>query len=53
MHGNATTALHLDVIRVLVDAGADATVHDATHDATPAGWAEHGGHTAAVALLTR
>jgi ankyrin repeat protein len=59
-HGNDTTALHLaaesghlDVIRALLDAGADVAVHDATHDSTPAGWAEHSGHTDAVALLQR
>lgn len=59
-HGNGTTALHLAaegghlaVIRVLLDAGADVTVHDRTHDATAAGWAEHAGHADAVALLVQ
>ncbi|MGH2894267.1 MAG: ankyrin repeat domain-containing protein, partial [Solirubrobacteraceae bacterium] len=42
------TALHeaarrgnLEVIRVLVEHGADPTIRDSGYDATPAGWAEH------------
>jgi ankyrin repeat protein len=57
-HGVGTTALHhaaegghLEVIEVLLDAGADPTVTDSLYHATPAGWAAHGGHEAARALL--
>ena len=57
-HGDGTTALHLaaqdgrlDAIRVLLDLGADPTLKDALYDSTPAGWAEHGGKTAARDLL--
>jgi ankyrin repeat protein len=57
-HGEGATALHLaaqhsqiDVIRALLDAGADPEIRDARHDGTPAGWADHGGQTAAVELL--
>jgi ankyrin repeat protein len=59
-HGVGTTALHhaaegghLEVIEVLLDAGADPTVTDSLYQATPAGWAEHGGHEDARALLRR
>lgn len=57
-HGENTTALHLaaqdghlDAIRALLDLGADPTIKDALYDSTPAGWAEHGGNTAARDLL--
>jgi ankyrin repeat protein len=52
------TALHLaaqngdlDTIRTLLDLGADPTVEDGLYHATPAGWAEHGGHRRAMELL--
>ncbi len=58
-HGEGTTALHhaaegghLEVIEVLLAAGADRTVTDAIYGATPAGWAEHNGQEAARRLLT-
>jgi ankyrin repeat protein len=57
-HGEQATALHLaaqngdvDAIRALLDLGADATAEDGIFHATPAGWAEHGGHAAAAELL--
>jgi ankyrin repeat protein len=57
-HGEGVTALHLaaqngalDVIRVLLELGADPTIEDGLYHATPAGWAEHGGHTAAAGVL--
>jgi ankyrin repeat protein len=57
-HGEGVTALHLaaqngslDVIRALLELGADPAIEDGLYHATPAGWAEHGGHTAARALL--
>jgi hypothetical protein len=57
-HGDGVTALHLaaqngalDVIRVLLELGADPTIEDGLYHATPAGWAEHGGHEAARTLL--
>ncbi|TCO44188.1 ankyrin repeat domain-containing protein [Actinocrispum wychmicini] len=58
-HGSGVTALHLaaqwgdvDVIRVLLDAGADPTLTDDLYDSTPAGWAEHEGKEAALTALT-
>jgi ankyrin repeat protein len=57
-HGQRTTALHLaaqnghlDAIRALLDAGADPTAIDDLYGGKPVHWAEHGGQTAAVALL--
>lgn len=57
-HGEEATALHLaaegnrlDVIRELLDAGADPSIRDARHEHTPAGWAEYGGHEAALDIL--
>ena len=58
-HGEGATALHLaaqdghlDAIRALLELGADRTARDGLYDATPEGWAEHGGHTAARDLLS-
>lgn len=57
-HGAGTTALHhaaegghLEVIKVLLAAGADPSIEDDLYNATPAGWAEHNGHAAARDLL--
>jgi ankyrin repeat protein len=59
-HGVGTTALHhaaegghLEVIEVLLAAGAEPTVEDELYHATPAGWAEHNGQEAALELLAR
>jgi ketosteroid isomerase-like protein len=45
MHGN------LPLIRLLLDHGADPSVHDTGYGATPAGWAEHHGQHEAQQLL--
>jgi ankyrin repeat protein len=57
-HGEGVTALHLaaqaghtEVARILLAAGASATIRDDLHDGPPWGWAEHGGHRAVAALL--
>jgi ankyrin repeat protein len=57
-HGRDVTPLHLaaahghrDAIDALLDAGADPARTDALYAATPAGWAEHGGHAEAAARL--
>ncbi|WP_020671115.1 ankyrin repeat domain-containing protein [Amycolatopsis nigrescens] len=57
-HGEGSTALHLaaqsgwlDVLGVLLAAGADRTIRDALYDATPAEWAEHCGQPEAERLL--
>ncbi|MCP9273438.1 ankyrin repeat domain-containing protein [Mycolicibacterium arenosum] len=41
----------LEVIRTLLDAGADPTITDARFQATPLGWAEHAYQTEAAELL--
>lgn len=58
-HGVGTTALHhaaegghLDVIEVLLAAGADPAIEDDRHGGTPASWAAHNNRTAAAELLT-
>ncbi|TDV48957.1 ankyrin repeat domain-containing protein [Actinophytocola oryzae] len=57
-HGVGTTALHhaaegghVEVIEVLLAAGANPTVTDDLYGSTPAGWAEHSGQAAAQELL--
>jgi ankyrin repeat protein len=57
-HGVGTTALHLAAqngdlatIRTLLELGADPSLEDGLYHATPAGWAEHGGHGTAAELL--
>jgi len=45
MYGN------LEIIRLLLDHGADPNLHDSAYDATPAGWAEHHGQHEAQQLL--
>ncbi len=42
---------HLDVLKVLVENGADASRIDGHHHSTPAGWANHNGQAAARAYL--
>jgi hypothetical protein len=44
---------HLAILTILLDAGADPTVVEPAWGGTAAGWAEHGGHAGAVALLGR
>jgi ankyrin repeat protein len=57
-HGSGITALHLavqgdnvDVVRALLDAGADRSIQDELYGDTPAGWAEQAGSTAVLELL--
>ena len=47
----AILANHPEIVRRLVDAGADRTVRDSQFDATPREWAEHFGHAEITALL--
>ncbi|MGH2926595.1 MAG: ankyrin repeat domain-containing protein, partial [Solirubrobacteraceae bacterium] len=42
---------NLEMIRLLLDHGADPNIHDTGYDATPAGWAEHHGQHEAQELL--
>jgi ketosteroid isomerase-like protein len=42
---------NLPIIRLLLDHGADPSIHDTSYDATPAGWAEHHGQREAQQLL--
>jgi ankyrin repeat protein len=53
-----STALHhaaaagtVDLVRRLIELGADPEARDQEHDATPQGWAEHAGRSDIVALL--
>lgn len=53
-----TTALHeaalrgdLSTVTLLVNLGADPTIIDTEFEATPSGWANHGGHADVVAYL--
>jgi len=48
-----TAAAHDDVelVRVLLDLGADPDLHDARFDSTPLGWARHEGHQRVADLL--
>jgi hypothetical protein len=38
-------------VELLVELGADPTIADTEFDSTPAGWAEHGGHSEVAAYL--
>jgi len=42
---------HRPMIEFLLDHGADRTIQDTKVNSTPAGWAEHGGHTELLNLL--
>jgi ankyrin repeat protein len=53
------TALHvaanegnLELARLLLEHGADPTIHDKRFDATPREWAEHANHSELISLLT-
>lgn len=57
-HGEQVTALHVAAqagrraaVETLLELGADPTLRDGLYDSTPAGWAEHDGRRALVALL--
>ncbi len=57
-HGRGAVALHLAAqygclkcLRLLLERGADPTIRDAAYQATPLGWAEHGGARESAALL--
>jgi hypothetical protein len=42
---------HLDIVKILLANGADANIIEPRWGGTPAGWAEHGGHPEAAAML--
>ena len=42
---------HIEVARVLMDAGADPTIHDSKHDSDAVGWAEFFQRTEIVRIL--
>ena len=44
---------HVAMVRVLLDAGADSTIHDSQHDSDPLGWAEFFKQPEVVRLLKR
>ncbi len=57
-HGQGVTALHLaaqhgliEMVRFLVQRGADPSIEDEIYHSTPDGWANHFGHTAVRAFL--
>jgi ankyrin repeat protein len=43
---------HTEIARLLLDAGADPTIHDSMHDSDVMGWAEYCKQPAIVQLLT-
>jgi ankyrin repeat protein len=42
---------HRPMVQFLLDHGADRNIRDTKVNSTPAGWAEHGGHTDLLDLL--
>ena len=44
---------HVAMVRLLLDAGADSTIHDSQHDSDPLGWAEFFKQPEVVRLLKR
>ena len=48
---HAALAGHEDVVRLLVERGARLDIRDTIYEATPLGWAEHGGQAAVAAYL--
>jgi ankyrin repeat protein len=56
--GARVTPLHMavwqgteEIVRALLDAGADPTIHDSMHDSDAAGWAKYGGRNDLVEIL--
>lgn len=43
---------NVEIVRLLIAAGADLTIRDAEYDATPADWADHFGRPEIIALFT-
>jgi len=59
-HRKRLTALHqaafdgnLDLVKALLDLGADPTIQDLSYNSTPLGWAEHNNQHAVIDYLTR
>ena len=48
---NAAMSGHLEMVKLLIDLGADPLIHDTEFNATPRGWAEYGGHAEVAAYL--
>ena len=48
---NAALNGHRPMVQYLLDRGADRNITDTKVSSTPAGWAEHGGHTELLDLL--
>ncbi|HEY8227808.1 MAG TPA: ankyrin repeat domain-containing protein [Pyrinomonadaceae bacterium] len=42
---NAAMAGHLEMVKLLIELGADHSIHDTEFDGTPRGWAEYSGNT--------
>lgn len=42
---------HMEVVRLLLDAGGDPTIRDTKHDGDALGWAEHGGRDEVARLI--
>lgn len=42
---------HAEIVRLLLDAGADPSIHDSKHDSDPLGWAEFFGHQEVARIL--
>ena len=36
---------HYEMVKLLIEHGADPTIQETQHDSTPIGWADHAGHT--------
>jgi ankyrin repeat protein len=57
-HGEGVTPLHIaaqnnhaEMVRLLLDFGADATIEDAIYHSSPAGWAEHFGSARVLEVI--
>ena len=48
---NAAMGGHLEMVKLLIELGADPLIHDTEFNARPRGWAEYGGHTEVAAYL--